>query len=239
VFARSTLRRSTTWKRFFEEFQDHLAPKLDTYEQAIYLYAVRHSRLQASDEVVIGFKSARVRMAMGIGQAGSPMSETTAYEKLRSLVSKGCFKVITSTSSGTRLSVFLPWEIDGVIPPATTPRGPRSLDDVDFFEEDEMRQAIFAREEGRCFYCLRKLAKDDWVIEHVRSRPEGTNGFRNVVAACRTCNNRKGAMDARDFVRSLYRDALLSADELQHRMSALERLEAGELRPDVPPELLE
>jgi len=31
------------WKRFFEDFQDHVAPTLDTYEQAIYLHAVRHS----------------------------------------------------------------------------------------------------------------------------------------------------------------------------------------------------
>jgi hypothetical protein len=85
------------WKRFFEEFQDHLAPKLDTYEQAIYLYVVRHSRLEERDEVVIGFKSATRRMAMGLGQAGSPMSERIAYEKLRSLASKGC-----EGSSGAR-----------------------------------------------------------------------------------------------------------------------------------------
>ena len=33
-------------KRMLEEFQDYLAPKLDTYEQAIYLYILRHSRLR-------------------------------------------------------------------------------------------------------------------------------------------------------------------------------------------------
>jgi hypothetical protein len=226
------------WKRFFEEYQDHLAPKLDTYEQAIYLYAVRHSRLVESNEVVIGFKSARRRMAMGLGQAGSPMSERAAYEKTRSLASKGLVKIVTSAHSGTRLSVFLPSEIDGIVPPARAPRGPRSLDDVDFFEEEEMRAAILSREGGRCFYCLRKLAKDDWVVEHVLSRPEGTNSFRNVVAACRTCNNRKGSTAARDFVRTLYREGLLSADELQQRQGALGLLEAGELRPDVPLALL-
>jgi hypothetical protein len=42
-------------KQFIEQFQDHLAPKLDTYEQAIYLYIFRHSRLLGADEVVIGF----------------------------------------------------------------------------------------------------------------------------------------------------------------------------------------
>jgi hypothetical protein len=65
-------------KHFIEQFQDYLAPKLDTYEQALYLYIFRHSRLLGTDEVVIGFKSARARMACGIGEKGRPMSENTA-----------------------------------------------------------------------------------------------------------------------------------------------------------------
>ena len=210
--------RRMAWKQFFEDFHDHLAPKLDAYEQMIYLYAIRHSRLMDRDEAVIGFRSARRRMAMGLGQGGRSMSESTAREKLQSLVSKGLVTIITSAQEGTRLRVHLPSEIPGAIPPMASACAPRSLDDVDFFEEQQMRPAILARENGRCFYCLRKLAKDDWVIEHVRSRPEGSNGFRNVVAACRACNNRKGSMAARDFVRSLYREALLNADELQQRI---------------------
>ena len=59
---------------FLTQFQDYLAPRLDTYEQAIYLYVFRHSRLIGLDEVVIGFKSARIRIAMGIGQNTRPMS---------------------------------------------------------------------------------------------------------------------------------------------------------------------
>lgn len=39
--------------QFLKDFQDHLAPRLNTYEQALYLYAVRHSRLLGNDEVVI------------------------------------------------------------------------------------------------------------------------------------------------------------------------------------------
>jgi hypothetical protein len=31
-------------REFFQQFQDYLAPKLDTYEQAIYLYVFRHGR---------------------------------------------------------------------------------------------------------------------------------------------------------------------------------------------------
>src|SRR4029077_16018686 len=49
--------------RVFQQFQDDLAPKLDTYEQAIYLYIFRHTRFLGKEEAVIGFKAARVRMA--------------------------------------------------------------------------------------------------------------------------------------------------------------------------------
>jgi hypothetical protein len=73
------------YREFFIQFQDYLAPKLDAYEQAIYLYIFRHSRLLGLEEVTIGFKSARNRMACGIGEKGKPMSENTAYIKLASL----------------------------------------------------------------------------------------------------------------------------------------------------------
>jgi hypothetical protein len=72
-------------EQFFKDFQDHLAPRLDTYEQAVYLYLFRHTRFVGLEEAVIGFKSARRRMACGVGEKGKPMSENTAYEKLRSL----------------------------------------------------------------------------------------------------------------------------------------------------------
>jgi len=135
-------------RQFFADYQDHLASKLDTYEQAIYLYVFRHSRLLGVEEVLIRFKSARKKMALGIGMRGRSMSETTCYEKL-----------------------------------------------------------------NRCFYRLRKLDDQNHVIERVRSRPEGTNGYRNVVAACRQCNDRKNASPVDDWLRTLYRDGFLGAAE--------------------------
>ena len=42
-------------KKTFEQIVDHLAPKLDTYELAIYLYLVRHSRLLGKREIVVSF----------------------------------------------------------------------------------------------------------------------------------------------------------------------------------------
>jgi hypothetical protein len=75
-------------KAFIIEFQDYLAPKLDTYEQAIHLYIFRHTRLLGLTEATFGFKSARSRMACGVGEKGKPMSDHTAYLKLTSLDQK-------------------------------------------------------------------------------------------------------------------------------------------------------
>lgn len=218
--------------QFLMQYQDHVAPRLDTYEQAIYLYAVRHSRLLDRADVVIGFKSARAAMARGIGKAGSPMSEHVCYEKLRSLEKKGYVQVVGTEHGGTRLRVLLPSEIPGLLPGVMT-AAPLSLEDMDFFEIAANRLLIFQREGGRCFYCLRSIDKKNHVIEHVASRPDGANDYRNVVAACRQCNNRKGSAAAEDFLRTLYREKLLSADEFEGRMSHLERLRTGELRPSV------
>jgi hypothetical protein len=217
--------------RFLADFIDHLAPRLDVYEAAIYLYAARHSRLVGRDEATIGFKSARRRMSSGIGTAGSAMSEATCYEKLRSLESKGCVSILSSESGGTRLRLLLPNEIAGLVPVGRAAE-PIDPDAIDFFEVEANRLLILEREQSRCFYCLRKVDAKNYVIEHVLSRPQGTNGFRNVVAACRQCNNRKGASPAADFVRLLYRDGFLDQAEFERRLAELDRLLRGDLKPN-------
>ena len=78
---------------------------------------------------------------------------------------------------------------------------------------------------------VRKVDAQSFVIEHVNSRPEGNNGYRNVVAACRQCNNRKGPGSAEDLLRTLYRDGFLTDAEFEGRLSHLQQLEAGLLRP--------
>jgi hypothetical protein len=215
---------------FIGEFQDYAAPKLDTYEQAIYLYCVRHSRLLGKPEAVIGFKSARKAMAFGIGKAGTPMSEAVCYEKLRGLASKGLVTILASERGGTRLRVNLPHEVAGMIPNKVDAAGP-TLEELDFFNEPDNRRRILEREGHKCFYCRRAIDEESYVIEHVISRPEGLNTYRNLVAGCRQCNNRKGNTAAEEFLRLLYRDGLLTADEHTRRREQLAALIAGELKP--------
>ena len=216
--------------KFLEEFHDFLAPRLDTYEQAIYLYCIRHTRLVDKRQEVIGIKSARTRMAFGIGKAGSRFSESVCSDKLRSLQEKGCLKLVGSEHYGTRIETFLPHEIPGLID-APEPDTVVSLEGMDFFKISENREQIFSRENGMCFYCLRTLTPSNFVIEHVVSRPTGDNSYRNVVAGCRECNNRKGALLADDFLRTLYRGGLLTQAEFEDRLSHLERLREGLLKP--------
>ena len=218
-------------KRVFEQFEDYLAPRLDTYEQAVYLYILRHSRLVGLGEITIGFKSARKKMALGIGEAGKPMSEGTCYEKLRSLEKKGCLDVLSTERAGTRVRLRLPDEIAGAVPKEATPPAcdPEAFD---FFSTPQNRVLVLDREGHRCFYCLRPLDGQNHVVEHVRSRPLGNNGYRNVVAACIQCNNRKGATAAEDYIRGLYRDGFLNEGEFKQRLAMRARLAEGELKQD-------
>ena len=208
-------------KQFFFEFQDHLAPKLDTYEQVIYLYLFRHSHLKGTNST---------RMAMGIGKAGSPISENNCREKLRSLQNRGCISILGTVRSGTRVCIHLPNEIEGIVQ-VDEADSTVSLEEMDFFDDPENRKLILEREEHRCFYCLCNLDGMNHVIEYVVSRPDGDNSYRNVVAACIKCNNRKGASSAEDFMRALYRDNFLSEEEFHWRCDHLRRLKEGELRP--------
>ncbi len=218
-------------KKFFLDFHDHLAPRLDPYEQAVYLYAYRHSRLLGKKDVLIQMTTARGKIGSSV--KGDPISQKTVRDKLRTLRMKGCLDFVTVPLSGTRIRVKLPSEVPGVM---VEERGASvaSLEAMDFYSVPENRLRILFREERRCFYCLCDLGEGGYVIEHVVQARTRDNSYWNVVASCRECNNRKGKGDAEDLLRALYREGLLNSSEFQHRVSKLGRLRSGELR---PPEL--
>jgi hypothetical protein len=219
-------------EEFFVQFQDYLAPKLDTYEQAIYLYIFRKSRLIGLDEVTIGFKTARSRLATGIGEKGKPMSESSCYSRLSSLEEKGCIKITRTNHAGRLLRLNLPSEIPGLIPPPIQERMV-DVEAMDFFSDPMNRLLILKREDYKCFYTLQKLDKENFIVEHVVSRPAGSNSYRNCVAASREANNKKGSTSAEDFIRRLFREGYLSELEFEGRLRALVQLKNGELRPPL------
>lgn len=61
-------------------------------------------------------------------------------------------------------------------------------------------EQLLERQKHKCAYCPMKLTLDTATIDHVISqhramvigRPELIRDINNLVAACETCNNRKG-----------------------------------------------
>ena len=217
-----------------QAFSDHVAPNLDVYEQAIFIYLLRHSYLEGSDSLVIGLKSTRKKMGFGAGDASRPMSESTITKKVQSLEEKGLIRKTGSGRSGTRLTVLKPTETS-FFGEASQPPVQANIEEIDFFDDPVGREAILRREGSRCFYCFVSLDKDNYVMEHVVSRPAGDGSYTNIVAACRTCNNKKSNVSAEDFLRTLYREKLLSESEFDERLSALSDLKAGRLVPELSP----
>jgi DNA-binding transcriptional ArsR family regulator len=218
---------------FLKQYADSVAPRLTPYEQAIYLYAIRHSRLLGLVEITIGFNAAARRGLFGLGRTGSSrMSPHACRDSLRSLQEKGLVSIISSDHDGFRIGPLLPSEVPGMLP---TEKPELAVDPLalDFFEFTENRELILQREGHKCFYCLRSLDERSFVIEHVRPREEAGNGFQNVVAACRDCNNKKGRQAAEEYLRQLYRMGLVTQLEFEDRSTLLADLLAGRLVPDV------
>jgi hypothetical protein len=138
---------------------------------------------------------------------------------------------VQSEHKGRRIRLRLPKEIEGVIPPAIKTEIERDIEELDFFNEPQNRIAVLKRENFRCFYTLKQIDANSCVIDHVVSRPIGNNGYRNVVAASREANNRKGSRSAEEFFRILFREGFLSEQEFAERMQTLSDLRQGLLKP--------
>lgn len=107
-----------------------------------------------------------------------------------------------------------------------------NIEEVDFLETRALREAIHAREGGRCFYCMRRVKAALRCIDHVVPQVHGGgNSYRNLVSSCMGCNAQKRELPAEDFLRWLYREGRLSEVELKGRLRAAEEVAAGKLRP--------
>ena len=106
---------------------------------------------------------------------------------------------------------------------------------VDGVQSPALRSAVYKRDRGLCFYCLRKLNNRTRCLDHVIPRARrGPNSYRNLVSACVECNSLKRDRSAVDHLRRLYRERRLSTAELAARLRALDALASGKLRPSLP-----
>lgn len=209
-----------------EEISDRLIPELhlDSYEQSLYWYLFRQTRLSGAIEAMISYAS--IEKAIGV-------TKTAATRRLRSLEEKGCIKVVDTGWGGTKVSVSLPDEILG---PRAVPAEvkPGDIESIDFFAQEQYREAILRRDDSTCFYCSRKLSRENYALDHLVPQSDGgNNSYRNVVASCHSCNSSKNNASAEDFLRRLYRSGCLNDTEFETRLLAVEALKQGELKPEV------
>ena len=148
------------------------------------------------------------------------------------LVERNCF-------SRHVVRVRLPWEVEAVESTKTKVfRAAKSIgldiEEADFLEKEILRESIHDREGGRCFYCMRRITRNQWCLDHVVPQARaGGNTYRNLVSCCAECNSAKQARSAEEFLRWLYRERKLSVDELGARLRAVQMLAAGKLIPQI------
>lgn len=209
------------------DIEEHLVPSLSLspIERAIYCYLVRRSRLA---------HHRRLDIAVPTLARGTQISRSTAGLALRRLMARGLLRILHPVFRGLRIEVFLPREVPGCVV-ERIPDG-RPLDSLDFYSSNLRRSAIYRREAGRCFYCLRRLTSGARVLDHVVPRTRGgTNSYRNVVACCLPCNMAKRHDSGAALLRKLFREDKLDAVELRARLSKLKELQRGRLKPVLKP----
>ncbi len=58
-----------------------------------------------------------------------------------------------------------------------------------------VREVIYVRGHGRCFYCGQKVSRAEMTLDHlVPLHRGGAHLLSNVVASCQPCNSAKGAL---------------------------------------------
>jgi 5-methylcytosine-specific restriction endonuclease McrA len=215
----------------WKQFEDYLVPQLrfSTTDRAVYSYLVRHSRLEGK---------LRLRFSMAWLARGARVCDGAARPAVRRLVDHGVLRLVERTKAGHVVDVRLPDEIPALRPILLNARNPApqtaptDLEQLDFWKTPALRQAIHARERGRCFYCLRPTPARKQCIDHVVPRVQsGRNSYRNLVSCCMECNSLKCEHSASDLLCRLYRDARLTAAQLSNRLRALDALASGSLRP--------
>jgi 5-methylcytosine-specific restriction endonuclease McrA len=215
----------------WKQFEDLLVPRLrlSVVDRAVYSHLLRHSHLEGKAQLRFSI----LGLARHLGLSGGPVRDA-----VRRLVEQNVLRLVERSKAGHVVDVRLPEEIRAVRYSRNETHGKarghgvENIEEADFLQSRALRQSIYAREHGLCFYCLRQLTPLMKYFDHVVPRVRrGRNSDRNLVSCCVDCNSQKGERPAEDFLRSLYRERRLTAAELSARLRALDALASGKLRP--------
>jgi len=208
------------------QIQDHLVPKLDSYEQAIYHYIFRYTYLIGKKQMLYSTRTAEI--GFGIGDNAKPPSTKTRSRKIRSLEAKGAVRIIERSNKGILVELILPNKIVGLI----DKKKKETLDiaSLDFYKDRRLMSVLLERANYRCFYTGKIITEENCYLDHVIPQSKGgDNTYRNIVATCYDANSMKHDMDVDDFARHLFKEGLLSLDEFNELKRKIENLQRGNL----------
>ena len=69
--------------------------------------------------------------------------------------------------------------------------------------QQKLRSFIFSRSDGKCVYCGAKATEIDHVVPKANG---GTDSTYNLVASCRTCNQKKSNLSLKEFGKKMNKD---------------------------------
>jgi hypothetical protein len=164
-------------------------------------------------------------------------SDTSARLYLRSLAEKGVVEIDGYGRDGYRVTLLSPSSIEGVNQERSFEGDMVDIDAVDFFRDRRFVSALLERQGGVCFYSMRQLDEESCELDHLTPQGRGgDNSYRNIVCCTFEMNKRKGDMLAEDFFRSLFRSGFASEAEFEERLSLLNEVRSGNLKPAIRPE---
>ncbi len=63
-----------------------------------------------------------------------------------------------------------------------------------------IRQAVYAKCDGRCGYCGKHITYKQMQVDHIHPKSRnGTNHIDNLMPSCRRCNHYKRSLTVEDF----------------------------------------
>jgi hypothetical protein len=170
------------------QFVDFLLPLLTPYEGTVYLYLLRHSRLEGETEIRIGKRT--IAAELGQGSRASRSNFGHISELLRNLETKGCLAIGETRRDGTLYSVRLPLEV----PAARERMGAIRVAEVsrDYYEDAALRRELFERDRWTCQYCGDAVTAETATLDHyVPKSKRGGNDPENLRTCCLMCNSIK------------------------------------------------
>lgn len=184
---------------------------------------------------VIGNRNISIRLSeLGqnlLSDLGKPMSHETVKSGINDLLKLKIIEKFKELKPGqiNEYVVKLPSELREVQEMITKDKiqanQPYDNSRDDFYTDKIKRIIILKRDEYQCFYCKCSLQQDNFYLDHLH--PQSSGGYNwqsNLVSSCKSCNTKKNATNAGDFLLENYRKSLMNQNEYLEQKSKLDKL---------------